>query len=68
MTSSDQWNAFERRVMEMAQTIRQAQAVKYADATPTDVARDLVAIDKALTTDAMGTMMSAALGTSTVTS
>lgn len=50
MTSSDQWNAFERRVMEMAQTIRQAQAVKYADATPTDVARDLVAIDKALTT------------------
>lgn len=50
MADPNQWGAFEREVMEVAGTIRQAQAMKYADATPADVARDLDAIDKALTT------------------
>lgn len=50
MTTTDQWDAFEREVMEMAGAIRQAQTVKYADALPADVARDLDVIDKALTT------------------
>ncbi len=50
MNTADKWDAFERDVMETAGTIQRAQAVKYADATPADVARNLDAMDKALTT------------------